>query len=69
MSPVVIGSFAALDAAVITQLGYALHQLQRSHGEAGDGRDGRTRRPETCDYLERGVRSGRAGELLRRSRR
>ena len=40
MSPVVIGSFAALDAAFLAQLGYALRDLQARHAresrETGD---------------------------------
>ncbi len=68
MSPVVIGSFAAIDAAIITQLGYALHQLQDRHDDAADGHEERTNRPARRDGLERRVRSGRAGELLRSER-
>lgn len=37
MSPIVIGSFAALDAAVIAQVGYALRDYQRR--SAGDSDD------------------------------
>ncbi len=68
MYAAVICSFAALDAAVITQLGYALHQLQRRQGEGEDSRDRHPRSLTARDEQQRSVRSGRSGELLKRDR-
>jgi SLT domain-containing protein len=57
MSPVVIGGFAALDAAVIAQIGYAMSQYGRRGADKHDAAAGNGQ-----------AKRGRAGALLRRDR-